>query len=108
MFGTRSEQGERAVERLLTIVRTCQLQQLSALVYLSAAIAAHRRRQTRRRRPALQGDGLVAHGAGAIVCQPHLPSSFDERGERVHHRGLRQSAPLEQTEAPWCYDEVVR
>jgi transposase len=45
MFGTRSEQGERAVERLLTIVRPCQLQQLSALAYLTAAIAAHRRRQ---------------------------------------------------------------
>ena len=45
MLGTRSEQGERAVERLLTIVRTCQLQQLNALVYLTAAIAAHRRRQ---------------------------------------------------------------
>ena len=45
MFGTRSEQGERAVERLLTIVRTCQLQQLNALGYLTAAIAAHRRRQ---------------------------------------------------------------
>lgn len=34
MFGTRSEQGERAVERLLTIVRTCQLQQLNSLAYL--------------------------------------------------------------------------
>ena len=45
MFGTRSEQGERAVERLLTIVRTCQLQQLNALAYLTAAITAHRRRQ---------------------------------------------------------------
>lgn len=45
MFGTRSEQGERAVERLLTIVRTCQLQQLNALVYLTAAISAQRRRQ---------------------------------------------------------------
>lgn len=43
MFGTRSEQGERAVERLLTIARTCQLQELNALVYLTAAIAAHRR-----------------------------------------------------------------
>jgi transposase len=41
MFGTRSEQGERAVERLLTVVRTCQLQELNALVYLTAAIAAH-------------------------------------------------------------------
>jgi len=45
MFGTRSEQGERAVERLLTVVRTCQLQQLNALAYLTAAIAAHRRHQ---------------------------------------------------------------
>jgi transposase len=45
MFGTRSEQGERAVERLLTVARTCQLQDLNALVYLTAAIAAHRRRQ---------------------------------------------------------------
>jgi len=46
MFGTRSEAGERAVERLLTVARTCQLQQLNTLVYLTAAIAAHRRRQT--------------------------------------------------------------
>jgi transposase len=45
MFGTRSERGERAVERLLTVVRTCQLQQLNALAYLTAAIAAHRRCQ---------------------------------------------------------------
>jgi transposase len=45
MFGTRSEEGERAVERLLTVARTCQLQQLNALVYLTASIAAHRRRQ---------------------------------------------------------------
>ena len=46
MFGTRSEIGERAVERLLTVARTCQLQELNVLVYLTAAIAAHRRRQT--------------------------------------------------------------
>jgi transposase len=45
MFGTRSDHGERAVERLLTIVRTCQLQELNTLAYLTAAIAAHRRRQ---------------------------------------------------------------
>jgi hypothetical protein len=45
MFGTRSERGERAVERLLTIVRACQLQQLNALAYLTAAIVTHRRRQ---------------------------------------------------------------
>lgn len=43
MFGNRSETGERAVERLLTVTRTCQLQQINALVYLTAAIAAHRR-----------------------------------------------------------------
>jgi transposase len=45
MFGTRSDEGERAVERLLTIVRTCQLQELNALAYLTATIAAHRRHQ---------------------------------------------------------------
>ena len=45
MFGTRSADGEVAVARLLTITRTCQLQQLNALVYLTAAIRAHRRRQ---------------------------------------------------------------
>ena len=45
MFGNRSHDGERAVERLLTITRTCRLQQLNALVYLTAAIAAHRRGQ---------------------------------------------------------------
>ena len=44
MFGTRSEDGERAVERLLTVARTCQLQQINVLMYLTAAIAAHRRR----------------------------------------------------------------
>jgi transposase len=46
MFGNRSDNGERAVERLLTVTRTCQLQQINALVYLTAAIAAHRRHQT--------------------------------------------------------------
>ena len=45
MFGTRSHHGERAMERLLTVTRTCQLQQINALVYLTAAIAAHRRHQ---------------------------------------------------------------
>ena len=45
MFGTRSDVGEIAVARLLTVTRTCQLQQLNALVYLTAAIRAHRRRQ---------------------------------------------------------------
>ena len=45
MFGNRSGNGERAVERLLTVTRTCQLQQINALVYLTAAVAAHRRHQ---------------------------------------------------------------
>ena len=45
MCGTRSDDGEVAVARLLTVTRTCQLQQLNALVYLTAAIRAHRRRQ---------------------------------------------------------------
>jgi transposase len=46
MFGTRSASGELAVARLLTVTRTCQVQQLNALLYLTAAIRAHRRRQT--------------------------------------------------------------
>jgi transposase len=45
MFGTRSDRGERAMERLLTVARTCHLQQRQVLVYLTAAITAHRRRQ---------------------------------------------------------------
>ncbi len=43
MFGNRSEVGEVAVARLLTVTRTCQMQQLNALAYLTAAIRAHRR-----------------------------------------------------------------
>lgn len=46
MFGNRSEEGELAVARLLTVTRTCQLQQLNALAYLTAAICCYRRRQT--------------------------------------------------------------
>ena len=45
MFGNRSAAGELAVARLLTVTRTCQLQQINALVYLTAAIRCHRRRQ---------------------------------------------------------------
>ena len=45
MFGTRSVEGELAVARLLTVTRTCQMQQLNALAYLTAAIRCHRRRQ---------------------------------------------------------------
>jgi hypothetical protein len=37
--------GELAVARRLTVTRTCQMQQLNALVYLTAAIRCHRRRQ---------------------------------------------------------------
>jgi transposase len=44
-FGTRSATGELAVARLLTITRTCHMQQLNALAYLTAAIRCHRRRQ---------------------------------------------------------------
>jgi transposase len=44
MFGTRSKDGELAVARLLTVTRTCQLQQLNALVYLTTAIRRYRRR----------------------------------------------------------------
>ena len=45
MFGNRSAIGELAVARLLTVTRTCQMQQLNALAYLTAAIQSHRRRQ---------------------------------------------------------------
>jgi transposase len=45
MFGNRSAEGELAVARLLTVTRTCQLQQINVLAYLSAAIRGHRRRQ---------------------------------------------------------------
>ena len=46
MFGNRSDDGEVAVARLLTVTRTCQMQQLNTLAYLTAAIRAHRHRQT--------------------------------------------------------------
>ncbi len=45
MFGTRSEEGELAVARLLTVTGTCQLQQLNVLAYLTAAITCYRRHQ---------------------------------------------------------------
>jgi transposase len=45
MFGTRSADGELAVARLLTVTRTCQLQRINVLVYLTAAIHCHRRGQ---------------------------------------------------------------
>jgi len=45
MFGNRSAEGELAVARLLTVTRTCQLQQVNVLAYLTAAIACYRRRQ---------------------------------------------------------------
>jgi transposase len=45
MFGNRSAEGELAVARLLTVTRTCQLQQLNVLAYLAAAVHCHRRRQ---------------------------------------------------------------
>ncbi len=45
MFGNRSAEGELAVARLLTVTRTCQLQHINVLSYLTAAICCHRRRQ---------------------------------------------------------------
>lgn len=44
-FGNRSANGEIATARLLTVAESCDLQGLNILVYLSAAIACHRRRQ---------------------------------------------------------------
>jgi transposase len=46
MFGNRSAEGEVAVARLLTVTRTCQLQQINVLAYLTTAIRCHRRRQS--------------------------------------------------------------
>lgn len=45
MFGNRSDAGELAVARLLTVTRTCQRQQLNGLAYLTAAICCYRRHQ---------------------------------------------------------------
>ena len=44
-FGTRSPQGELAVARLLTVARTCRMQNRSSLDYLGRAIRSHRRAQ---------------------------------------------------------------
>jgi transposase len=45
-FGNRSKNGELATSRLLTVAETCDVQRLNILVYLSAAILSHRRRQS--------------------------------------------------------------
>ena len=41
-FGSRSPQGEIAVARLLTVARTCRMQNRSSLGYLGSAIRSHR------------------------------------------------------------------
>ena len=46
MFGNRSEAGEVAVSRLLTIAATCKMQKRDALAYLTTAIRCHRRGET--------------------------------------------------------------
>jgi len=43
-FGSRSAQGEIAVARLLTVTRTCRMQNRAPLSYLVAAISLHRSR----------------------------------------------------------------
>lgn len=45
-FGSRSAQGELAVARLLTVARTCRMQNRSSLDYLGHAIRSHRRAQS--------------------------------------------------------------
>jgi hypothetical protein len=42
-FGNRSQQGERAVARLLTVTQTCKRQNLPILPYLTQAVIYHRR-----------------------------------------------------------------
>ena len=44
-FGSRSPQGEVAVARLLTVARTCNMQNRSSLGFLGTAIRAHRKAQ---------------------------------------------------------------
>jgi hypothetical protein len=44
-FGSRSTQGEIAVARLLTVTRTCRIQNREALGYLGSAIRSHRKAQ---------------------------------------------------------------
>lgn len=46
MFGNRSQAGELAVTRLLTIAGTCKMQKRDALVFLTTAIRCHRRGET--------------------------------------------------------------
>ena len=41
-FGSRSVKGETAMARLLTVTRTCRMQNRNSLRYLSAAVRAHR------------------------------------------------------------------
>jgi TolA-binding protein len=41
-FGSRSAAGETAMARLLTVTRTCRMQNRNSLGYLSAAVRAHR------------------------------------------------------------------
>jgi transposase len=45
-FGSRSTQGEIAVARLLTVTRTCRMQNREPLDYLGSAIRSHRKAQT--------------------------------------------------------------
>ena len=40
-FGTQSARGSRFVERMLTIIETCRLQQRNVFEYLTAAVEAH-------------------------------------------------------------------
>jgi transposase len=44
-FGSRSAQGEMAVARLLTVTRTCHMQNREPLDYLGTAIRSHRKAQ---------------------------------------------------------------
>jgi len=44
-FGSRSPEGELAVARLLTVTRTCHMQNRRSLAYLTTAIRSHRQAQ---------------------------------------------------------------
>jgi len=42
-FGNRSEKGEKATARLLTVSGTCRMQKKNVLEFLTEAVQAHRK-----------------------------------------------------------------
>src|SRR4051794_38494830 len=76
-FGSRSPQGEVAVARLLTVARTCRMQNRSSLAYLGHAIRSHRKAQpgpsllktAAECRPSRRKNSGMSVGLGLPVCR---------------------------------------